>query len=134
MGTARSGSLHKPAPPLRVALDGKARAIAAGMRHSAYLMDDGTVFAAGFLPEADDGAPHDPVIKPGPVPISGVRAVAAWGFHTLFILANGTVLAAGENEDGQMGSGGHLEGHVNALVPTARHMDRAAGTIAADVI
>jgi alpha-tubulin suppressor-like RCC1 family protein len=83
------------------------RAIAAGLRHSLALRDDGTVWAWGdnSVGQLGDGTTTN---RGAPVQVSnldGIIAVAAGGSHSLALRNDGTVWAWGSDSDGQLGDG-----------------------------
>src|SRR5579884_3346311 len=82
-------------------------AIAAGLRHSLALKNDGTVWAWGdnSVGELGDGTTTD---RNTPVQVSGldnVIGIAAGASHNLAVRSDGTVWAWGSNDMGQLGNG-----------------------------
>jgi alpha-tubulin suppressor-like RCC1 family protein len=82
------------------------RAVAAGVRHTAALKEDGSLWMAGYnfngqlgLGNTEDHNSFTPVNDPA----SGVSAVAAGNYHTVILKNDGSVWAAGSNYWGQLG-------------------------------
>jgi alpha-tubulin suppressor-like RCC1 family protein len=85
-------------------------ALAAGLKHSVALRDDGTVWTWGSNDHGQLGTGSlAPAYEPHPVQVqalAGAIAVAAGARHTLAVLADGSVWAWGRNAEGQLGSNG----------------------------
>ncbi|MBI3812816.1 MAG: hypothetical protein HY283_11555 [Nitrospirae bacterium] len=104
---------HHSFPPLPVPIDGKARTVTAGRRHTCALLRDGTVecWGKGFEGQLGDGLGRDsltPVrvltaVSGGPEPLAQVRAITAGSQHTCALLENGKVYCWGSNHLGQLG-------------------------------
>jgi alpha-tubulin suppressor-like RCC1 family protein len=89
-----------------VGISSQAVAIAAGYRHTAILMNDGTVRACGVNNEGQLGQTSS-TVRLTPVPILSISsqaiAVACGLYHTGIILNDGTVRTCGQNAFGQLG-------------------------------
>ncbi len=83
------------------------RAIAAGGRHSLFLKDDHTLWAAGYNNSQELQMPRNQVNSSiSPVQIAeDVKSAAAGYEHTVILKNDGTVWTAGTNEYGQLGNG-----------------------------
>jgi len=87
-------------------------AISAGESHSAYLIADGTVWAAGSnqygrLGDGTNTNRSNPVqvVDGSGNPLSGITAISAGWEHTVYLKSDGTAWAAGMNGGGQLGDG-----------------------------
>ena len=85
------------------------KAIAAGIRHTALLKEDGTLWTAGYnfngqlgLGDTEDRNTFTAVRSAG----SGISAVAAGNYHTVILKSDGSVWTAGSNYWGQLGLSG----------------------------
>ena len=79
--------------------------LAAGLYHSLYIKNDGTLWAMGYNNNSQlgDGATDS---RSTPVYIAGdVKQVAAGNVHSLFLKQDGTMWAMGYNRYGQLGDG-----------------------------
>lgn len=104
--TPTTPASRNPTPVMVAGLD-HVTAIAAGMRFSLALLDDGTVMAWG---ENEWGQLGDGTTVNSDVPVkvqglSDVVAIAAGDYHSLALKADGTVWAWGDNESGELGDG-----------------------------
>ena len=86
----------------------KIKAIAAGMRHTALLKEDGTLWTSGYnyngqlgLGDTEDSNSFTEVKDAG----SDITAIAAGNYHTVILKKDGSVWTAGSNYWGQLGSG-----------------------------
>lgn len=80
-------------------------AVSAGLNHSLFLKEDGSVWAEGYnkAGELGDGTK---TFRNTPVKVmEGVRAISAGGFHSFFLKSDNTLWAAGRNFDGQLADG-----------------------------
>lgn len=82
-------------------------AVAAGARHSVFLLADGTCMACGnnMYGQLGDGTTTN---RATPVQVSGITncvAISAGFSHTAFLLSDGTCKATGDNTHGQLGDG-----------------------------
>ena len=82
----------------------KAKAVAAGQRHSLILDNDGTVWATGANEVGQLGHSSGNQKQFGKV-VSGVQAVTAGMTHTLVLKTDGSLWVTGSNEYGQLGDG-----------------------------
>lgn len=82
-------------------------AIAAGVDHSLFLKNDGTVWACGnnLSGQLGDGTIVNKTTSIQVSSLSGITAIAGGGSHSLFLKNNGTVWACGLNGNGQLGDG-----------------------------
>lgn len=84
------------------------RSVAAGAKHSAFLVRDGTLFTCGFNQYGQLGHHNYTTFAP-PSPVADVtlRAVevSAAGNHTCVISDNGILRCIGANDSGQLGTG-----------------------------
>lgn len=105
---------HHSFPPMPVPIDGKARTVTAGRRHTCALLRDGTVecWGKGFEGQLGDGLGRDSLTPvrvlaadstEGPVPLGQVTAITAGSQHTCALLENGKVYCWGSNVLGQLG-------------------------------
>ena len=85
------------------------KAIATGMRHTALLKDDGTLWTSGYnfngqlgLKDTEDRNSFTEVTDAG----SEIIAVAAGNYHTVILKKDGSVWSAGSNYWGQLGLSG----------------------------
>ena len=85
------------------------KAIAAGLRHTVLLKEDGTLWAAGYnfngqlgLGDTEDRNSFTEVKNAG----SGIIAVAAGNYHTVILKNDGSVWTTGSNSLGQLGFAG----------------------------
>ena len=88
------------------------KALAAGMRHTVLLKEDGTLWAAGYnfngqlgLGDTDDRTTFTEVKDAG----TGIVAVAAGSYHTVILKSDGSVWTAGSNYWGQLGFSGKAD-------------------------
>ncbi|MCL2319835.1 MAG: hypothetical protein FWC45_07100 [Treponema sp.] len=88
------------------------KALAAGMRHTVLLKEDGTLWAAGYnfngqlaLGDSEDRNSFTEVKDAG----SGITAVAAGNYHTVILKSDGSVWTAGSNYYGQLGFAGKAD-------------------------
>jgi alpha-tubulin suppressor-like RCC1 family protein len=82
-------------------------AIMGGESHNFVLLDDGTVFAAGWnvFGQLGDGTNTNSSVL---VPVSGLTSVTGLGgrgYHSLAIRSDGSVWTWGDDRDGQLGNG-----------------------------
>ena len=85
--------------------------IAAGSYHTAYLKDDGTVWAVGYNDQGQlgDGTKTE---RRNPVQVknsdgsafSGVVGIAAGHYHTVYLKSDGTVWGTGGSTEGELGT------------------------------
>jgi len=82
------------------------KAVTAGIRHTALLKDDGTLWTAGYnfngqlgLGDTEDRNIFVEAKSAG----NGITAVAAGNYHTIILKSDGSVWAAGSNYWGQLG-------------------------------
>lgn len=82
-------------------------AVAAGVRHSLALKDDGTVWAWGSnaAGQLGTGSTVDSAIPVRVGAISDATAIAAGDFHSMALSTSGAVYAWGDNSQGQLGDG-----------------------------
>lgn len=82
-------------------------AIAAGDKHSLFLKNNGTVWAAGSngAGQLGDGSLLSKIIPVQVSSLTGITKVAAGDNHSLFVKSDGTVWAVGANIYGQLGDG-----------------------------
>lgn len=91
------------ANPVKLTTDVKA--IASGVRHSLFLKNDGSVWAAGenWAGQLGIGSNEG---QTNPVWVmDGVKAIAAGDHHSFFLKNDGSLWGAGLNEEGQLGDG-----------------------------
>jgi prepilin-type N-terminal cleavage/methylation domain-containing protein len=86
--------------------------VAAGLWHSVFLMNDGTVKAVGNNSggQLGDGTTTSRsypvnVMLNATTPLTGVKEIVTDYNHTLFLMNDGTVKAVGNNSGGQLGDG-----------------------------
>ncbi|HUK57575.1 MAG TPA: hypothetical protein VLY20_13065 [Nitrospiria bacterium] len=102
-------------PPRPVPISGKARAVAAGRRHTCALLRDGTVecWGKGFEGQLGDGRGKDSltpvrVVVPAPgggtVPLGKATGITAGSRHTCALLESREVFCWGSNSLGQLGA------------------------------
>ena len=85
--------------------------VAAGVRHSLAVKNDGTVWAWGNNLHGELGVGYTGGDSTRPVQVSGladVKAVAAGNNYSLAVKNDGTVWAWGENSSGELGTGGTI--------------------------
>jgi hypothetical protein len=105
-GTPTTPASRNP-NPVRVASLDNVNAVAAGMRFSLALRNDGTVRAWGENEwgQLGDGTTSNrdvPARVPG---LNDVIAIAAGHYHSLALKSDGTVWAWGDNKSGELGDG-----------------------------
>ena len=103
------GLKNRDAQPSFIKAEGagqNVKAIAAGLRHTAILKEDGTLWTAGYnyngqlgLGDTEDKNYFSEVKDAG----SGIIAVACGNYHTVILKSDGSVWAAGSNYWGQLG-------------------------------
>ena len=88
--------------------------LAAGIRHTVLLKEDGTLWAAGYnfngqlgLNDTEDRNSFSEVKEAG----SDISAVAAGSYHTVILKSDGSVWTAGSNYWGQLGFAGKNDRH-----------------------
>jgi alpha-tubulin suppressor-like RCC1 family protein len=108
-------------------------AIAAGMFHSLFLMNDGSLWAmgrnsSGQLGDGTYGAPPlNATNQPEQIVSSNVMAIAAGYEHSLFLKNDGSLWAMGDNSAGQLGLGMMSKTNRPALIVTSGVTAIAAG-------
>lgn len=116
-------------PPAQVARGSDAR-LAAGVLHTCYVADDGTIRCWGDNSEGQlgDGTTTDRLL---PVSVlTNAVAVSAGDLHTCALLANGGVRCWGHNAAGQLGTGDRVQRLSPApVVGVADAVAIAAGSI-----
>jgi alpha-tubulin suppressor-like RCC1 family protein len=116
-------------PPAQVARGSDAR-LAAGVLHTCYVADDGTIRCWGDNSHGQlgDGTTTDRLL---PVSVlTNAVAVSAGDFHTCALLANGGVRCWGHNGAGQLGTGDRVQRLSPApVVGVADAVAIAAGSI-----
>eukprot|EP00931_Biecheleriopsis_adriatica_P061149 TRINITY_DN36764_c0_g1_i1.p1 TRINITY_DN36764_c0_g1~~TRINITY_DN36764_c0_g1_i1.p1 ORF type:complete len:532 (+),score=99.57 TRINITY_DN36764_c0_g1_i1:32-1597(+) len=104
LGSAEDHTVPTPIPGLTGL---EVIGVDAGVRHSLFLLSNGSVLAAGWNGYGQLGLggvaeQRTPALVPGLV---GVRAVAAGSWHSLFLHSDGTVYTAGHFMNGALGLG-----------------------------
>jgi len=101
-GTIDSGNYETNRPEQIVASG--VTAIAAGYRHSLFLMSDGSLWAMGDNAYGQLGnATYNNTNQPVQILASNVTAIAAGDQHSLFLKNDGSLWAMGNNQAGQLG-------------------------------
>lgn len=122
-GANSAGQLGLPGPEDRAAptlVPGleAVRAVVAGSQATLALLEDGSAWAFGALPQGlvpgQEGGPSTPVRVQTPGQVVGA---ALGGGHALLLLEDGRVLAAGNNSAGQLGLGSTSPVDAPALIP-----------------
>ncbi len=82
-------------------------ATAAGVGHSLFLKNDGTVWATGNNGNGQfgDGSTTNRTTPVQVSNLSSITAIAAGQYHSLFLKNDGIVWATGKNNNGQLGNG-----------------------------
>ncbi len=102
-GTTDNGNYETNRPEQIVASG--VTAIAAGYRHSLFLMSNGSLWAMGNNAYGQLGnATYDNTNQPVQIVASNVTAIAAGDQHSLFLMSNGSLWAMGNNQAGQLGA------------------------------
>eukprot|EP00931_Biecheleriopsis_adriatica_P064163 TRINITY_DN38992_c0_g1_i2.p1 TRINITY_DN38992_c0_g1~~TRINITY_DN38992_c0_g1_i2.p1 ORF type:complete len:373 (+),score=53.04 TRINITY_DN38992_c0_g1_i2:94-1119(+) len=120
-----SGTIVPNPTPLQVtSLGSGVKMVAGGASHSIFLMENGTVFTAGFNRYGQLGVSHNSgTSTPNPKPLqvtslgSGVKMVAGGASHSIFLMENGSVFTAGYNYQGQLGVSKNLRTSIPNPTP-----------------
>ncbi len=132
-GTTDNGN-YETNRPEQIVASGVA-AIAAGLNHSLFLKNNGSLWAMG---DNSDGQLGDGTTdngnyetnRPEQIVASGVAAIAAGYRHSLFLMSNGSLWAMGNNAYGQLGDGTYnntnqpvqiVAGNVTAIAAGDQH-------------
>jgi len=108
---------------------GEVIAIAAGEKHSLFLMKDGTVYSTGSNQYGQLGD-NTLVNKSYPTQIAGltgVVAISAGANHSMFLKSDGTVWACGLNSSGQLGDNSFTNRKIPVLASTLTGIKAIAG-------
>ena len=106
LGNGNSSGTSSNPKPINVASN--VTAVAAGVYHSLYIKNDGTLWAMGYNYAGQLGDGVNTAYDPNPTPVSvasNVVAVAAGYLYSLFITSDGKLWTMGDNRYGQLGDG-----------------------------
>lgn len=94
--------------------------VGVGSKHSAYLKDDGTLWAMGKndFGQLGDGTQINRTSSPVKI-ASGVIALESGEFNTFYLLGDGSLMAVGNNQYGQLGDGTTTDRNSSVLIDSA---------------